>query len=71
MCRELKDMSFTAIAAVSLMLFSVLPSQPGTAESVCGIVQDQTGASVSGAAVELRTANTQLDATTDAVENHF
>ena len=36
-------MSFTAIAAISLMLFST-PSQGGTPESVRGIVQDQTGA---------------------------
>jgi len=35
-------------------------AQAGTAESVCGIVQDQSGASVSRAALELRTANTRL-----------
>src|SRR5882724_12309716 len=59
-------MNFTVIAAISLLLFPALPPQAGPAESVCGIVQDQTGASVSGAALELRTANTRLDATTDA-----
>ena len=59
-------MSFTEIAVISVMLFSALPSQAGTAESVCGIVQDQTGAFVGGAPLELRTANTRLDATTDA-----
>src|SRR5882762_5340434 len=59
-------MNFTAIAAVALMLFSGLPSQAGTPEGVCGIVQDQTGAFVSGAALVLKTANTWLDATTDA-----
>ncbi|HZE80448.1 MAG TPA: carboxypeptidase-like regulatory domain-containing protein, partial [Candidatus Polarisedimenticolia bacterium] len=59
-------MNFTVIAAISLLLFPALPPQAGTAESVCGMVQDQSGASVSGAALELRTANTRLDATTDA-----
>src|SRR5436853_3412045 len=59
-------MNFTVIAVVSLMLFSALPSLPETAESVCGIVQDQTGASVSGASLELRIANIRLDVTTDA-----
>ena len=59
-------MNFTGIVAISLMLFPALPPQAGTAESVCGIVQDQSGASVSGAALELRTANTRLDRTTDA-----
>jgi len=59
-------MNLTAIAAISLMLFSGLPSQAGTPEGVCGIVQDQTGAFVSGAALELKTANARLDATTDA-----
>src|ERR1700730_15814499 len=59
-------MSFTEIAVISLMLFSALPSQAGTAESVCGMGQDQTGAFVGGAPLELRTANTRLDATTDA-----
>src|SRR6266567_4425085 len=39
-------MSSFAIAVISLMLFSARPSQPGTAESACGIVQDQTGAFV-------------------------
>ena len=57
-------MSFTAIAAILLILFST-PSQGGTPESVCGIVQDQTGAFVVGALLELSTANTSLDATTD------
>ena|ERR1700676_4521200 len=57
-------MSFTAIGAISLMLFST-PSQGGTPESVCGIVQDQSGAFVVGAPLELSTANTQFDATTD------
>src|SRR3984893_459008 len=57
-------MSFIAIAAISLMLFST-PSQGGTSESVCGIVQDQTGAFVVGAVLELSTANTSLDETTD------
>jgi len=66
MRRELKDMSSFAIAVISLMLFSARPSQPGTAESACGIVQDQTGAFVSGAALELKTANARFDATTDA-----
>jgi hypothetical protein len=59
-------MSFTAMAALSLMLFSVPPSQAGTPESACGVVQDQTGAFVVGAALELRTANTRLNETTDA-----
>ena len=59
-------MSFTAIAAISLMLFFGLPSQAGTPEGVCGIVQDQTGAFVTGAALELKIANTRLDAMTDA-----
>jgi Carboxypeptidase regulatory-like domain len=59
-------MNFTGIVAISLMLFPALPPQAGTAESMCGIVQDQSGASVSGAALELRTANTRLDRTTDA-----
>jgi hypothetical protein len=59
-------MSSFAIAVISLMLFSARPSQPGTAESACGIVQDQTGAFVSGAALELKTANARFDATTDA-----
>jgi Carboxypeptidase regulatory-like domain len=63
-------MSFTAIAAVFLMLFPGLPSQARTPESVCGIVQDQTGAFVSGAALKLKTANTSLDTTTDA-SGHF
>src|SRR5882724_7886978 len=58
-------MRFTAISAISLMLFSSLPSQAGTAESVCGIVQDQTGAFVV-ATLQLSAANTRLDATTDA-----
>src|SRR6266404_2160377 len=57
-------MNFTA--AVALMLFFGLRSQAGTPERVCGIVQDQTGAFVSGAAVELKAPNTRLDATTDA-----
>src|SRR4030088_1936876 len=57
-------MSFTAIAAISLILFST-PSKGGTPESVCGIVQDQTGAFVVGALLDLGTANTSLDATTD------
>jgi hypothetical protein len=58
-------MNFTAIAAISLMLFSALPSQAGTPESVCGFVQDQTAAFVV-ATLELSAANTRLDATTDA-----
>src|ERR1700730_1361331 len=57
-------MSFTAIAVISLILFST-PSQGGTPERVCGIVQDQTGAFVVGALLELSKANTSLDATTD------
>jgi len=58
-------MSFTKIAAASLMLFSTLRSQAGTPESLCGFVRDQSGASVV-ATSELSTANTRVDATTDA-----
>jgi hypothetical protein len=58
-------MNFTAIAAISLTLFSALPWQAGTPESVCGFVQDQTAAFVV-ATLELSAANTRLDATTDA-----
>src|SRR6266446_2843906 len=58
-------MTFTATAAIFLMLFSALPLQAGIAESVCGIVQDQTGAFVV-ATLELSAANTRLDATTDS-----
>src|SRR6266404_1601709 len=65
MCREFRDMSFTKIAAASLMLFSTLRSQAGTPESLCGFVRDQSGASVV-ATSELSTANTRVDATTDA-----
>jgi len=38
----------------------------GEAEgSVCGVVQDQTGAGITGAALELHSGNTHLDASTD------
>jgi hypothetical protein len=63
-------MSSLAIAVISLMLFFARPSQAGTPEGACGIVQDQTGASVSGAALEFKTADARFDATTDA-GGHF
>ena len=59
-------MSFVAIAAISLMVSFGLEPQAGTPESVCGTVQDQSGAFVNGAALELRTLDIRLAATTDA-----
>ena len=59
-------MSFTAIAAIFALLFSVPPPQAPSPENICGTVQDQTGAFIVGAAVELNTANTRLSAKTDA-----
>lgn len=53
-------MGFPAIAAVSLALFSHLGSQAPSSESICGSVQDQTGASIVGAALDLSASNTRL-----------
>jgi hypothetical protein len=57
-------MGLTAIAFIYALLFPALPSQPPA--NICGTVQDQTGALVVAATVELSTANTRFPAKTDA-----
>ena len=56
--------------ASAVFIFGLLslwsPQQAPSPRSICGTVQDQTGALVVGAAVELSTADTRLDAKTDA-----
>src|SRR6266404_405064 len=53
-------MGFAAIAVMSLVLFFGSGSQARPPQNICGTVQDQTGASIAGAALELSAANTHL-----------
>ena len=59
-------MGFSIITTISVLLFSALPSQALPPASICGTVQDQTGAFVVSAALELRTGNIRFAAKTDA-----
>ena len=59
-------MSFTAIAAIWMVLFAGRPSQVLPPQNICGDVQDQTRAFVVDATLELATAHTLLYAKTDA-----
>ena len=56
--------------ASAVFIFGLLslwsPQQAPSPRSICGTVQDQTGALVVSAAVELSTADTRLDTKTDA-----
>lgn len=58
-------MGTAAIAALSLLLFAA-PAPQSSGADVCGVVQDQTGAIVGGAAFELRSGNIGLTAKSDA-----
>jgi hypothetical protein len=58
-------MGFTVISALSVLLFAA-PTPQSSPARVCGVVQDQTGAVVGGAALELSSGNTHLPARSDA-----
>ena len=52
MVRLVRDMGLTAIAAFSIFLFTALPPQSSFG-NVCGLIRDQTGATIGGAALDL------------------
>lgn len=58
-------MSSTAIALLWLLLFAA-PSQPAAHGNFCGVVQDQTGAEIGNAALELTTEGIRVSAQSDA-----
>ena len=58
-------MSTAAIAALSLLLFAA-PAPQSSGADLCGVVQDQTGAIVGGASLELKSGDISLTAKSDA-----
>lgn len=59
-------MSFTGITAFFAVLLSGLPEQASRSASICGVVQDQSGAVVATAAVRLSFADARLETKTDS-----
>jgi hypothetical protein len=60
-------MDFVAIAGLSALLIFGLPAQTTRTEDICGTVQDQTGALLTGAKLELTAAENRAETKTDAL----
>jgi hypothetical protein len=58
-------MNFVAIAGLYALLLFGPPAQTPTVQGICGTVQDQTGAPLAGANVELNAADSRVEAKTD------
>jgi Carboxypeptidase regulatory-like domain len=66
-CRENdRPVNLPAIAAAFALLFPGLPPQTRSSPNLCGVLEDQTGALVAGAAVELNAPKIQLQTKSDA-----
>jgi hypothetical protein len=59
-------MSVIGVAVFSLLLLSGSPRQTSGPASICGIVQDQTGAVMSAATVKLNIVDARVKQTTDS-----
>jgi Carboxypeptidase regulatory-like domain len=58
-------MDFVATASFAAILVFGMPAQAARSENICGTVQDQTGAFLTGATVKLSAAGNHLDSKTD------
>jgi hypothetical protein len=59
-------MSFATIATLAVLFFPAPSPEPTPPGNICGVVQDQTGAIVVAATLELTAADIRLNAKTDA-----